>query len=97
MVKNLPAKAGDAKRYEFSPWVGKILWRRKRQPTPVFLPRKFHGQRTLAGYSPWGRKESDVTERAQAIYSVILACCERLTACPKRVLLKANQGFSLST
>ena len=33
------------------------------QPTPVFLPGKFHGQRSLVGYSPWGRKESDVTER----------------------------------
>ena len=38
-------------------------WRRKWQPTPVFLPGKFHGQRTLVGYSPWGRKESDTTER----------------------------------
>ena len=38
----------------FDPWVGKIPWRRKWQPTPVFLPRKFHGQRSLEGYSPWG-------------------------------------------
>ena len=38
------------------PGVGKIPWRRKRQPTPVFLPREVHGQRSLAGYSPWGRK-----------------------------------------
>ena len=38
----------------FDPWVGKILWRRKWQPTPVFLPGEFHGQRTLAGYSPLG-------------------------------------------
>ena len=37
-------------------------WRRKWQPTPVFLPRKSHGQRSLVGYSPWGRKESDTTE-----------------------------------
>ena len=40
-------------------------WRRKWQPTPVFLPREFHGQRSLAGYnpySPWGGKESDTTE-----------------------------------
>ena len=34
-------------------------WRRKWQPTPVFLPRKSHGQRSLAGYSPWGRKQSE--------------------------------------
>ena len=38
-------------------------WRRKWQPTPVFLPRKFQGWRSLVGYSPWGRKESDTTER----------------------------------
>ena len=47
----------------FDPWVGKIPWRRKWQPTPVFLPGESHGQRTLLGYSPWGRKESDTTER----------------------------------
>ena len=48
---------------EFSPWSRKIPWRRKWQPTPVFLPRKSHGQRSLVGYSPWGCKEPDVTER----------------------------------
>ena len=47
------------------PWVRKISWRRKWQPTPVLLPGKFHGQRSLAGYSPWGCKESDTTERLQ--------------------------------
>ena len=40
------------KRHEFDPWVGEILWRRKWQPTSVFLPAKSHGQRSLAGYSP---------------------------------------------
>ena len=43
--------------------VGKIPWRRKWQPTPVLLPGKSHGQRSLVGYSPWGRQESDTTER----------------------------------
>ena len=38
-------------------------WRRKWQPTPVLLPGKFHGLRSLVGYSPWGRKESDMPER----------------------------------
>ena len=38
-------------------------WRRKWQPTPVFLPGEFHGWRSLVGYSPWGHKESDTTER----------------------------------
>ena len=41
----------------FDPWVGKISWRRKWQPTLVFLPGKSHRQRSLAGYSPWGSKE----------------------------------------
>ena len=40
----------------------KTPWRRKWQPAPVFLPGKPHGQRSLAGYSPWGRKESNTTE-----------------------------------
>ena len=47
----------------FDPWVEKILWRRKWQPTPVLLPRKSHGWRTLVGYSPWGGKQSETTER----------------------------------
>ena len=45
----------------FDPWVGKIPWRRKQQPTPVFLPGESHGQRSLMDYSPWGCKESDMT------------------------------------
>ena len=44
----------------FHPWVGKIPWRRKWQPTLVSLPEKFHGQRSLQGYSPQGCKESAV-------------------------------------
>ena len=52
------------KRCRFSPPVGKIPWRRKRQPTPVFFHGEFHGQRILASYSPWGCKESDMTEHA---------------------------------
>ena len=46
----------------FNPWVGKTPWRRTQQPTPVFLPGESHGQRSLVGCSPWGRKELD-TER----------------------------------
>ena len=53
----------NAGRPGFHPWVGKIPWRRAWQPTPVFLPGESHGQRSLASYSPWGRKESDTTER----------------------------------
>ena len=50
------------KRGRFNPWVRKIPWRRAWQPTPVFLPGESHGWRSLVGYSPWGRKESDRTE-----------------------------------
>ena len=59
VVKKLPANVADM-RHGFNLWVRKIPWRRKWQPTPVFLPGKSNGQRSLAGYSPWGCKESDM-------------------------------------
>ena len=52
-VKNLPAKCRWC---GLDPWVGTIPWRKKWQPTPVFLPGKSHGQWCLAGWSPWGHK-----------------------------------------
>ena len=52
VAKNLPANARDVRCW-FNPWVGKIPWRRKWQPTPVFLPGKSRGQRSLVGYSAW--------------------------------------------
>ena len=57
VVRNLPASArdtGDA---------SSVPWRRKWQPTPVFLPEKSHGQRSLVGYSAWGHKELDMTDQ----------------------------------
>ena len=54
--------ACQCRRHGFDPWIRKIPWRRKWQSTTVFLPGEFHGQRSLAGYSPWGHKESDMTE-----------------------------------
>ena len=59
MVKNMPTR----RRLRFDPWVGKIPWRKEWQPTLVFLPGEFYGQRSLVGCSPWGRKESGTTER----------------------------------
>ena len=53
----------QCRRRRLDPWVGKIPWRRKWLPTPVFLPGEFHGQRSLVSYSPWGHKESDMTQR----------------------------------
>ena len=52
----------SARQYRFDPWVGKTPWRREWQLIPVFLPWEFHGQRRLVSYSPWGCKESDMTE-----------------------------------
>ena len=59
VVKNPPATAGDV---GSTPGLGREPWRRKWQPTPVSLPGKSHGQRSPAGYSPWGHKELNMTE-----------------------------------
>ena len=61
LVKNPPA-VQEAWVY---PWVGKIPWRRERLPTPVFWPGEFHGL-----CSPWGRKESDTTDRLSLNFSL---------------------------
>jgi len=61
-VNNPSAKAGDIGDVGFDLWVKEIPWRRKWQTTPVFLPGESHRQRILVGYSPWGHKESDMTE-----------------------------------
>ena len=61
----------ECRRHGFNPWVGKIPWRKAWQPTPVFLPGEFHGQRSLAGYSPWGCKEMDTTEQLKLYRSKI--------------------------
>ena len=61
VVKNPPANAGDLgdrrhrrhRRHRYCPWVRKIPWRRKWQPTPVFLPGESYVQRSLVGYSSW--------------------------------------------
>ena len=59
----------QCRRLAFDPWVGNIPWRRKWQPTPVFLPGESHGRRSLVGYSSRGRKESDMTERLHSLHS----------------------------
>ncbi len=85
MVKNLPISAQSPKRCRFDPWVGKIPWRRKWQPTPVLLPGESHGWRSLVGYSPRVAKSrtrlSDFTftfhfhalEKEMATHSSVLA------------------------
>ena len=75
MVKNTP----EMQETGFDPWVGKILWRKERQSTPVFLPgQEFHGQRTLAGYSSWGHKESDTTEQLTYTNNMFRRCRQYL-------------------
>ena len=63
MVKNPNANAGDARDMGSIPGSGRFSWSRKWQPISVLLPGKFFGMRSLAGYSPWGRKELDTTEQ----------------------------------
>ena len=63
-VQELTCQCRRCKRLGFDPWIRKIPWRMKWQPTSVFLPGKLHGQKSLVGYSPWDCKESDTTEHA---------------------------------
>ena len=62
MVKNPPVNAGDVRDEDLISRSRRFPWRRAWQPTPVFLPEKSHGQRSLVGYSPEGHKQSDTTE-----------------------------------
>ena len=68
MVKNPPDNAGDPGSIP-----GKISWSTKEQPPPVFLTGKFHGRRSLMGYSPGDCKESDMTEHTH-MYTYMLIC-----------------------
>ena len=63
-VKNPAANAGN----KVQPWVRKVRWRRKWQPTAVFLPGKPHGQRRPEGHSPWGHKEAGTTEHTRTMW-----------------------------
>ena len=72
----------QCRRPRFNPWVGRIPWRRKWQPTPVFLPGKSQGQRSLTGYSPWGHKELDtpeqLTQQQEPQFSSLAQLCPTL-------------------
>ena len=61
-AKEFTCQCRRHERCKFYPWVREIPWRRKWQPTPVFLPGNSHEQRSLVGYSVWGLEESDTTE-----------------------------------
>ena len=87
----------------FSPWVRKIPCRRKWQPTPVILPGKSHGRRSLVGYSSWGRKESDTTERLHfhfhflvGLWFILVNFCGRNDFClsPFSIMLAVSFFFN---
>ena len=82
----------QCRKHGFDPWVGKIPWRRKWQSTPVFLPGKSHGQRSLVVCSPWGCKriQHDLVTKEQppfsapfteetVLYHYIFLTCHKLT------------------
>ena len=76
------------RRRGFDLWVRKIPWRRKWLPTAVFLPGKFQGQRSRAGYSPWGGKETDAAEHART---------ECIYTSPNRdTVINTNKGVSMA-
>ena len=80
-VKNSPV-IQETRRLGLDPWMGKNPWRRNWQTTPVVLPRKSHGQRSLVGYSPWSCKESDTTEttwHACKIYCIYVKVKVKIT------------------
>ena len=76
----------------FDPWIGKIPWRRAWQPTPVFLSGESFGQRSLVGYSPWGCKESNTTER---LHFHFILCVGFHMEAPGMILGSRRLGFCL--
>ena len=94
VVKNTPANAEDTRDgREFDSWFGKIPWRRKWQSTPALLPGEFHGQRSLAGYSPRGRKELDTTEQLTLSLSSFRQSVLDLKGAGSNVPLKPGRCF----
>ena len=89
MVKNLPASTGNSR---LSPWVRKIPWRRKWQPTTIFLPGKFHGWRSLVSHSPWDHKELDTTERLHFLSLVQGGVQERRRLLPSALPAEVAQA-----
>ena len=70
------------RRCQFNPWVGNIPWKRKWESTPVFMPRKSHGQRSLVRYSPWSCTELDITE-AHYLYEISAFITQHAAAAAK--------------
>ena len=82
----------QCRRPGFDSWVGKIPWRRKWQPTPVFLLGESRGQRSLVGYSLWGRKESDSEQLKKKKILCTVSYCYQQRACS--VLYKSSKNMT---
>ena len=82
------------RRSRFDSWVGKIPWRRKCQPTPVSLPGKSHGQRSLVGCNPWSHKGSGTIEQLTLTYLCMCLSCSYL--CPNHNISKEQPSSSTS-
>ena len=93
--KESTCKVGDL---GLIPGLGRCPWRRERRPTPVFLPGEFHGQRSLAGYSPWSCKELDMTEWLSLTHSlthseILLWTSSLLLTYPRQPLTTSHPPF----
>ena len=83
-------------RCRFDPWVRKIPWRKKWQPTPVFLPGKSHGQRSLVGYSPWDwTVELDTTNWLSTGEIHVVLRKINTIICPMRIQIVSDSLFKL--
>ena len=95
LVKDLPANAGDTRDVGLIPGSGRFPGEGNTGNTPVVLPGKFHGQRSLTGYSPCGRKESDMTEHTCLVFLLLKELFILFTISPLSEMSFANI-FSLS-
>ena len=92
----------QGRRHGFSPWIQKILWRRKWQPTSVFSPGKSHEQRSQAGYSPWGLKKSQTHLATEHTHththfiqvSLMVTSCKTIVQCC-RILTLIQIGWKI--
>ena len=87
------------RRLRFNPWVRKIPWRKKYQPAPVVLPGKSHGQKSLVGYSPWGRRRvgHNVATKWQHVNHISVKLEGKKMLFPKWQQTKLSQNKKISS
>ena len=88
----------QCRRPQFDPWTAKIPWRREGQPTPVFLPGEFHGQRSLAGYSLWDHRQTQLSDWHCVILIYLLDCehIKRIPCVRASLLVSLTLSFKVS-